>query len=570
MLQSLHLQNFALSCNNEISLDQGFNVITGETGAGKSLLLDALMLAMGGRASGDMVRFGAKSADIYANFFFASGNANTQQVAAWFDEQNRPFDGELVIRRQINTDNRSKAWINGSPISLQELRGLATTLVNIHSQHAGLQLLKPSFALNFLDKMGDLTKEATALKHAYQYWQKLVDDQNSLADNLSQRTDRITLLQSKLADIEPLIGVDLKATESAYEELACHDELVKNAYQISQLLNSDGDSPCACDLLWRAIKRCESDGDRSQTFKSAYETLSECHELMRDTALTLQDYSETQMGDAFELERLNGILTLAHRLASKYRTPIDTLLDCAKDWQEELEHLQSLPDDADLAKDIDKAYQHYCTLSQQLHTARQHIAPKLCQKLQENLVALSLPHATCQFDFRPQKPSSHGDYEVQLLFGANVGMPLLPLHKVASGGELSRISLVMQVMSASREGHLPLLVFDEVDVGISGGTAQVVGNLLATLGNTQQILAITHQAQVAACSHNHILVKKRHDEQTSSDFLTIEGDEQINELARMSGGITITDETLAHAKSLRQSVYPCASSKPKSANSPQS
>lgn len=550
MLQSLHLQNFALSCNNEISLDQGFNVITGETGAGKSLLLDALMLAMGGRASGDMVRFGAKSADIYANFFFADGGANTSEVTAWFDDQNRPFDGELVIRRQISSDNRSKAWLNGSPISIQELKSLAPLLVTIHSQHAGLQLLKSSFALHFLDTMGDLTDTANQLKAAYQHWQALLTKQKQLTDNQSHVADQIALLQNKLADIQPLVGVDIQATEQAYDELANIEELVGHAYESSQLLSSDGDIPCACDLLWRAIKLCEQQSERSPTFKSAYETLSECRELMNDCAMSLHDYSQTQMADSAELQRLDDILRLAHRLAKKYRTPIDDLLTEAKDWQLKLDELHALPDETDLKSAIDDAYRHYRSLSDELHKKRQCIAPTLCTTLQDNLATLALPHATCQFEFKQQAPSPNGDYATTLLFSANVGMPLLPLHKVASGGELSRISLVMQVMSASREGHLPLLVFDEVDVGISGATAQVVGNLLASLGQSQQIIAITHQAQVAACSHHHILVKKRHDEQTTSDFVALTGDVQIHELARMSGGICITDETLAHAKSL--------------------
>lgn len=554
MLQSLHLHNFALSQNSEITLDSGFNVITGETGAGKSLLLDALMLAMGGRGGSDMVRFGAKSADIYASFSFIKDN-QTSDIANWFLANEREFDGDIVIRRQIHSENRSKAWLNGVPVSLSELKQLGNKLVSIHSQHAGLELLKPAFALSFLDNVGKLNTQRTELERAYHDWQALIKQQADIAQNMSGRADRITLLQSKLSDIEPLLGVDIKGVESAYEELANIEALTQDAYQASSLLVSDGDMPCVQDLLGRALKLCEQNSTLSETFATSYTALSECYELIRDSAMTLQDYSETQTADGEELERLNTILSLAHRLEQKYRTPIATLLEDSQAWLSELQTLESLPDADNLSTQIDSAYAHYERLAKALHNKRIKIAPSLCSKLVAQLAPLALPNASCEFAFYERKTaSSHGLYDIELLFSANIGMPLLPLHKVASGGELSRIALVMQVMNASTQSGLPLLVFDEVDVGISGGTAQVVGELLRKLGNTQQIIAITHQAQVAACSHCHILVEKEQGEQATSQFKTITGDKQVTELARMSGGVTITQETLAHAKSLLTSI----------------
>lgn len=552
MLHTLHLQNFALVDNDEIALHEGFNVITGETGAGKSLILDALSLCTGGRGSSDMVRYGTKTMELTAHF-----DSQDDNVRAWFSDHERDFcDGEIVIRRQLTDTGRSKAWINGVPASLNELKTLGLLLVNIHSQHAGLDLLKPNYALHWLDTVAGLDALATDTKNAYNHWQKLIDAQKQAAQKAAGRLDRINLLQAKIADIEPLMSVDLPSVEASYEELSNLESLTHDAYQAAMLLDGDDDSPSVIDLLRRAIRLCESNGHLSGVFGETSNTLNEAYELIKDSASTLSDYGETQSADPEELERLNAIMSQAHRLSNKYRTPIAELIAEASDWQAELDELMSLPDADSLETDIAHAYDAYLTLATNLQEQRQAIAPNLCAKLQTELAPLALPTATCQFAFdKRETPAAHGLYDIDLLFSANVGLPLSPLHKVASGGELSRMSLVMQVMRADSQAGLPLLVFDEVDVGISGGTAQVVGELLRNLGSNQQLIAITHQAQVAACGHSHLLVEKEHDTISTSRFYVLEGDKRVHELARMSGGVHITEETLAHAKSLLDNLH---------------
>lgn len=549
MLHSLHLHNFALIDNNQLSLDPRFNVITGETGAGKSLILDALSLATGGRGGADVVRFGEKTADIYAHF-----DTTDTAVSAWFMDNEREFcDGEIVIRRQINEQGRSKAWINGVPASLAELKSLGGLLVNIHSQHAGLDLLKPHFALNWLDTVAGLGDDALAVKNAYQTWQRLIQEQKTARLAEAGRLDRINLLSAKLADVEPLLGVDIKAVEASFDELSNIESLIQDAYQASNLLSGD-DDPDVLSLLGRAMRLCESNLSLSESFESAYGSLSEAYELIKDTAHSLADYADTQTADPEELERLNGLMSLAHRLSSKYRVPVSELGSEASLWQSELDGLVNLPDVASLDKEILQAEDDYIARATALHQARVGVADNLCQTLKARLAPLALPNAVCEFAFVQGEPSAYGLYDVELLFSANVGMPLLPLQKVASGGELSRIALVMQVLKAGSGQGLPLLVFDEVDVGISGGTAQVVGELLKNLGENQQLIAITHQAQVASCADCHILVKKEHNDKTTTNFTLLDGDERIYELARMAGGVNITDETLAHAKSLLLAV----------------
>lgn len=547
MLHTLQLQNFALVDDAEVTLNAGFNVITGETGAGKSLILDALTLCMGGRGVSEMVRFGKKNAELVAHF-----DSDNEAVAAWFREHERDFcEGELIIRRQLTAEGRSKAWINGVPASLAELKSLGLLLVNIHSQHAGLDLLKPNFALHWLDTVAGLTDDATALKTAYQNWQTLQHEQEQAAAALSGRLDRITLLKSKLDDIAPLMGVDMAAVESQYDELSNIEQLINDAFAGAMLLDGDGDEPSAVTLLGRAIRLCEKNSHLSETFSHAASQLTEAFELIKDTAMSLADYGDNQNTDPETLEKLNSLMSQAHSLSSKYRTPITALVSEAKTWQEELDKLETLPDAASLETKIAKAYDSYASLARALTEKRKAAAVKFCTQLEEKLAPLALPNASCQFVFEPrQSAAAFGLHDVDLMFSANVGMPLLPLHKVASGGELSRMALVMQVMRAKSQEGLPLLVFDEVDVGISGGTAQVVGELLRTLGTSQQLLAITHQAQVAASGHGHILVKKEHGELTTSHFELLTGETRVHELARMSGGVNITDETLAHARSL--------------------
>lgn len=554
MLHTLSLHNFALVDDAQISLDDGFNVITGETGAGKSLILDALALCVGGRGGSDMIRFGTTSAELVAQF-----DSSDKAVAAWFDEQGRSFEGEIIIRRQISEQGRSRAWINGVAAGLSELKSLGALLVNIHSQHAGLELLKPQFIIKWLDEVGKLSPLASQVAQAYRTWQKLKACQDDQDNQQSLRFDRITLLSAKLADIEPLLTVDMTAIEQEYDELSNIEALIQAAYHGANLLDSDNDNPSVNTLLARSIKLCEQHSQLSSCFREAYDKLSDALELIKDTHATLADYADHQSLDPARLDELNQLMSLSHQLSNKYRLPISELISQAKDWQDELDKLHAMPDSDSIAQELAFAYDNYHTLAQSLHQARLDVAETLCHRLQEYTQKLSLPHARFEFAFVPAMASSTGLYEIDLRFSANLGMPMQSLHKVASGGELSRIALIMQVMSAGSSAALPLLVFDEVDVGISGGTAQVVGELLRQLSSHQQIIAITHQAQVAACATAHFLVQKEQKQDGAcSHFHHLQGDERVYELARMSGGVHISDETLAHAKSLLDSIKPHA------------
>ena len=558
MLVSLTLHQFALIAKHELSVAEGFNVITGETGAGKSLLLDALSLCVGARADSAMVRHGAAHADVYAQFDIA----NNPVITEWFTKNDRALEEpEVLIRRQLSDTGRSKAWLNGSPVSLAELKSLGTLLVNIHSQHAQQALLKPQFVVQWLDEMAQITPLAEQTASSYQEYQQLKRRADDLASREAQRQDRIQLLQSQLADIAPLLAVDYADVESEHEELSNIEALMQEASHGLHLLDNDTDEPDVMTLLGQAIKLCDHQVSVSQTFEQASEQLHLAQQQITEATTLLSDYAEQQLPDPERLQSLDNLISLGHRLSRKHNLPAGDLIDEAKGWQEQLEQLENEPSSDVMAAQVEQAWQDYLALAAQLNKARTKAAPSISKQLIEQLQPLALPNARCEFIFTEKAEPSHynaqGCFDVDLLFSANVGMPMQPLHKIASGGELSRMALVMQVLQATNADNnaaKPMLVFDEVDVGISGGTAQVVGELLRTLGQTQQLLAITHQAQVAAQAHQHILVQKHHQEQTESELLILTNSAQVDELARMSGGVTITEVTRDHARSLLSDV----------------
>ena len=558
MLVSLTLHQFALIAQHELSVAEGFNVITGETGAGKSLLLDALSLCVGERADSAMVRHGAAHADIYAQFDVE----NNSIVAEWFTKNERPLEEpEVLIRRQLSNTGRSKAWLNGSPVSLAELKSLGTLLVNIHSQHAQQALLKPQFVVQWLDEMAQITSLAIQTASSYQAYQQLKRRADDIASREAQRQDRIQLLQSQLADIAPLLAVDYAEVESEHEELSNIEALMQEASHGLHLLDNDTDEPDVMTLLGQAIKLCDNQVSVSQTFEQASEQLHLAQQQITEVTALLSDYAEQQLPDPERLQTLDNLISLGHRLSRKHSLPASDLIDEAKGWEAQLEQLENEPSSDAMAAQIDQAWQDYLALATQLNKERTKAAPVISKQLIKQLQPLALPNARCEFVFTKKSEPSHynaqGCYDIDLLFSANVGMPMQPLHKIASGGELSRMALVMQVLQATNADNnaaKPMLVFDEVDVGISGGTAQVVGELLRSLGQTQQLLAITHQAQVAAQAHQHILVQKHHQEQTESELLILTNSAQVDELARMSGGVIITDVTRDHARSLLSDV----------------
>ncbi|MDV2469588.1 DNA repair protein RecN [Acinetobacter chinensis] len=553
MLTHLTLINFALADNLAIDIEQGFNVLTGETGAGKSLLLDALSACLGERTDTNYVRFGTDKADVTAVFSYQDGSPEAEWLKAHeLDDES----GEIHLRRVIFSTGRSKAWINGRPGSLSELKEIGRLLVQLYSQHSQQQLLEPPYPKHWIDRYSNFYTPAQQVRDAYSKWQKDIRQHQAAIDAQANRLQRIDTLQLQLEELEELIQVDYKEIEQEFDRLSHHEHIMQDcSYSLNALDESEQN---IAQEMSSILRRLESHAGRSDQLSEIYNSLINAQSEIDDATANLRQFIDRQSFDPERMEELNSQLEVFHRLARKYRTQPDELKNQYTEWQQELEQLHQLEDPEALAEQVEASYQDYLNKAQHLDDIRREAAVPLAKQLTEQVKQLALPEARFEFKFEPlEQPSAEGFSFIQLLFTANKGIPAQPLAKVASGGELSRIALVMQVMNAEKT-DAEVLVFDEIDVGISGGTAEIVGRLLAGLGKHVQILCITHQAQVAAQSDQHLLAKKRQSDPASSSILELEEDERIQELARMTGGIEINETTLQHARQLRQLKFQIA------------
>ena len=547
MLTHLNLINFALADNLAIDIEQGFNVLTGETGAGKSLLLDALSACLGERTDTNYVRYGYDKADVTAVFSYQ----DLSPEAEWLKTHELDDEsGEIHLRRVIFATGRSKAWINGRPSSLSELKEIGRLLVQLYSQHSQQQLLEPPYPKHWLDRYSNFASHTQAVKDSYNTWQKNIRQHQAAIDAQTTRLQRIESLNLQIEELEDVIRIDYKETEQEFDRLSHHEHIMLDcSYAINSLDEAEQN---LTQELSSVIRRLETHAGRSEQLSEIYTSLVNAQSELDDASANLKQFIDRQSFDPERMEELNTQLEVFHRLARKYRTQPESLKQEYETWQAELEQLNQLEDPETLAEQVELSHQVFLEKAQYLDDIRREAAEPLAKQLTEQVKQLALPEAFFEFKFEPlEQPSAEGFSFIQLLFTANKGIPAQPLGRVASGGELSRIALVMQVMNAEKT-EAEVLVFDEIDVGISGGTAEIVGRLLGGLGEHVQILCITHQAQVAAQSDQHLLVKKLQTDPASSTILTLEEEDRIQELARMTGGVEISETTLQHAKQLRQ------------------
>lgn len=554
MLTHLTLINFALADHLAIDIEQGFNVLTGETGAGKSLLLDALSACLGERTDTNYVRYGSDKADITAVFTYQ----NNSPEAKWLQDHELDDDsGEIHLRRVIFATGRSKAWVNGRPSSLSELKELGRLLVQLYSQHSQQQLLEPPYPKHWLDRYNNFYAEANDVREAYSTWQRTIRLHQAALDAQATRLQRIGTLEHQIEELEEVIQTDYKEIEQEFDRLSHHEHIMQDcSYSLNVLDEAEQNITQEMSSI---IRRLESHAGRSEQLSEIYNSLLNAQSEIDDATANLRQFIDRQSFDPERMEELNSKLEVFHRLARKYRTQPETLKEEYEAWQSELEQLHQLEDPETLAEQVEKSHEDFLDKAQHLDDIRREAAAPLAKQLTEQVKPLALPEAHFEFKFEPlEQPTAEGLSFIQLLFTANKGIPPQPLARVASGGELSRIALVMQVMNAEKT-EAEVLVFDEIDVGISGGTAEVVGRLLADLAQHVQLLCITHQAQGAAQSDQHLLVKKQQTDPASSTIVELDENQIIFELARMSGGVEINETTLQHAKQLRQLKFQASS-----------
>lgn len=544
MLTQLSLHHFALAEHLALDIARGFTVLTGETGAGKSLLLDGLSACLGERADVQSIRFGHDKADISAQF----ETEHLPAVQTWLAEHELEDEQGVTMRRVLLNTGRSKGWINGRSVSMGELRELGSLLVHINSQHSQQQLLTPDYPRDWLDIAAHLRPQATQVRTAYQAWQQAKQQYQQALDEQQARQDRLILLKNQIEDLDALANISYPEIEQEFDRLSHFEQMMQDvAFALEAL---DGEQGATLSTLGSVLRRLDGQVSRSASLQDSQEHLLQAQAALQDATHGLRRFMDQEHFDPERLQELNTLMAEFHRLARKYRCTPAELAERMHSWQQELDQLQLLSNPEALSARVDTTWADYQQHATQLDHARQQAAPALVAQLTEQVKQLALPEVRFEFEFSPHRqPQADGLHEVRLLFSANKGMPLQQLAKIASGGELSRVALVMQVMIATHKAA-PVLIFDEVDVGISGGTAEIVGRLLRQLGEHVQVICITHQAQVAAQGHQHLLVEKLQQQQATSQIRLLSTEERILELARMSGGVEITDQTLGHARQL--------------------
>ncbi|WP_043319113.1 DNA repair protein RecN [Microbulbifer sp. HZ11] len=546
MLLHLSISQFTLVDQLELEFGPGTSTLTGETGAGKSITLDALGLALGDRGNGELVRAGAKRADIHATFDISAH----EDARSWLEEQEMDAGREVILRRTISADGRSRAYINGQPVTLMQLRTLGEQLIDIHSQHEHQSLLKKDTHRRLLDEYAHAEAQSAEVRIHYKTWQDQYRRYRKLADSAEETQARRDLLEYQLQELEQLDlkPHELEELESEQRQLANAGDILNGSYQLAALLNGgEGD---IAEQLHRALQLVSAMPEQSPALAEVAQMLDSARIQIDEAGSTLSRHIDRFEMDPERLAEVEERLSAIYSIARKHRVQPDQLPELQQQWQQELEEIGA-PDALDkLAGECERLEQDFRKAAGKLSKLRTAAAKKLADAVNSQLADLAMPHARVELALTAlEKPSATGLEEVEILIATNPGQPPRALGKIASGGELSRVSLAIQVVTA-QTSRTPTLVFDEVDVGIGGATGDVVGKLLRQLGERGQVICVTHLAQVAARAHRQYLVEKHSDGEAAFVALReLKNGERSAEVARMLGG-EATAQSLAHAEEM--------------------
>ncbi|HEX7012437.1 MAG TPA: DNA repair protein RecN [Steroidobacteraceae bacterium] len=548
MLVHIQIRDFAIIDAVELELGGGLTVLTGETGAGKSILVDALLLATGGRAGAEVVRHGAERAEVSATFS-VEGNAAALE---WLQEQSISHDGECVLRRVIGSDGRSRAYVNGQAMPVQALRQLGETLLDVHGQMEYQSLVKRAAQRELLDQSGDHQPLQQTVTDAFRAWSQLREQRDQAVAAARDRQSRLEMLRYYLGEAQAL---DLKPGEieelsAERQRLAQHGRLASGARTILELLR-EAEDVNAEQALSKALTLARTLAELDTRFANIAESVETSLIALREGVEAVEHYQADLEADPDRQEWVEQRLAAIESVARKHRVEPGALLELFAQMREEAERLETLEASLDeLEKQLTKAEAQFREACKKLSAARTRAARALSQRISELMQTLGMPGGRFEIAVRPldiESAGVHGADEIEFLVTANPGQPPRPLAKVASGGELSRISLAIQVAAAQR-GALPCLVFDEVDAGVGGGVAEIVGRQLRALGERAQVLCVTHLPQVASQAHAHVRVAKLTDGRvTRTSLHVLTEPERVEEIARMLGGIDITDKAREHA-----------------------
>jgi len=549
-LRHISLRDFVIVRELDLNLSHGFSVLTGETGAGKSILIDALQMALGERADSGAVREGATRCEVSAEFDCPA------QAHAVLEDAGFEVSDTLLLRRSVDTQGKSRAWVNGSQATATQLRALGEMLLDIHGQHAWQSLTRPDAVRGLLDAYAGLNTEA--LKSAWLAWrqaQHAVQTARNAQDSLSREQERLVWQIGELDKLAPALD-EWEDLNAQHTRLSHAQALIDAGQTAIGSLDGDessrlGSATGALGLLSQAIAQLQDQAHVEPEFQSIAEVLQSSLAQAEDAAHSLQTYLRKTDLDPDRLKELDQRMSQWLSLARRYKRPPEELADLLASWKQELNALEAASDLEGLEAQEKSAAAAYQTEAKKLSQQRKKAAPKLAQAVTSAMQNLGMQGGRFEVALISlEQAAQHGLEDIQFLVAGHAGSTPRPVGKVASGGELSRIALAIAV-TTSELGEAGTLIFDEVDSGVGGAVAETVGRLMKQLGMHRQVLAVTHLPQVASCADHHLLVSKvSGKEGVSSSVTPIAGEQRVTEIARMLGGEKLSATTLAHAREM--------------------
>ena len=551
MLRHLAIRDFVIVDRLELEFAAGFGALTGETGAGKSILIDALALALGERADAGVVRAGCDKAEVAATFDIGK----LPQVGAWLEANDLEAEDELILRRVLDAGGRSRGYINGSPATAQQLREVGEFLVDIHGQHAHQSLLRADAQRALLDSHAGLTASAQQVATAYRNWRdalQILQSASTGAEALEREREQLEW-QVRELDTLAFTGAEWAELEVEHRRLGHAASLIEGAQFALDVL-ADGEAACAGQVD-RVATRLDGLASYDPALQDVAGLLQSAQAELTEAVSTLRRYADRVDLDPARLAEVERRMEAVLACARKYRVQPAELSALLADWQARLAALNASADLAGLSARVDAARAEFLRLAELLSAGRRRVAGEMGAAVSALMQQLALASGRFEVALLPLPDgAAYGLEQVEFRVGGLAGQEAKPLAKVASGGELSRISLAIQVLT-SRSASVPTLIFDEVDVGIGGGVAEIVGRLLRELGGERQVLCVTHLPQVAARAEWQWQVSKEtRGGATLSSIQPLGDDQRVREIARMLGGVEVTDITLAHAGELLRST----------------
>ncbi|WP_351014753.1 DNA repair protein RecN [Shewanella sp. AC91-MNA-CIBAN-0169] len=552
MLCQLSINNFAIVRFLELDFKAGMTSITGETGAGKSIAIDALGLCLGNRSDASTVRPGASKTEVSARFTLH----DVPLAKRWLEDSDLDAEDECILRRTINSDGRSRAYINGNPVPVTQLKAIGHLLIGIHGQHAHHAMLKSEHQLNLLDHYANHKILLDSVSASYQRCKQVENELKHLEQAQHERISRQQLLQYQVEELNEFnLGLEeFDEIEQEHKRLANGTDLIERCQAGLHLL-TESDEGNIESLLNKVASIADTLQGYDESLAPISTMISDALIQVQESASEIESYLSSLELDPEHFAYLEKRLSTAMQLARKHHVSADKL---ALHHQALMSELAELADDETkldgIRQQLEATRNAYLTNAQKLSQSRSRYAKELDKLVTQSIHELNMPKGkfTIQINHNPDNISVNGCDSIEFMVTTNPGQPLQPISKVASGGELSRIGLGIQVITAKKVAT-PTLIFDEVDVGISGPTASVVGRMLRSLGESTQVLCVTHLPQVAGNGHQHMFVNKfNKGGNTETTMQTLDKDQRVNELARLLGGDVITENTLANARELLQ------------------